>query len=142
MEKENELKFKSQPSPPSPKVRIDKWMWAVRLYKTRGLAAQACGAGLVKVNGKTVKPSRTVSIDQMIQAKTGDVIRLVKVVGLTQKRVGAKLVQNYLEDHTPPEQYEKQTKQKGTHFGFREKGLGRPTKKDRRSIKQMFIEDF
>lgn len=115
-------------------IRIDKWLWAVRLYKTRSLAAEACTAGKVTVGDQPVKPARSVRIGEVISAVTGDITRTVKVIGLVSKRVGAKLVAENLEDLTPPSEFEKKREPNFQPFAFRPKGSGRPTKKDRRSI--------
>ena len=89
----------------SESVRIDKWLWAVRLYKSRSLAAQACHAGHVKIGGNNVKPSRDVRPGEGITVFAGRVLRTVKVLALLDQRVGAKLVSEFLEDLTPPEEY-------------------------------------
>jgi ribosome-associated heat shock protein Hsp15 len=115
-------------------VRIDKWLWAVRLYKSRSLAADSCSAEKVQINGQSVKPSRNVHIGEIITAVTGQITKTVKVIGLIEKRVGAKLVSQFLEDLTPPEEYEKQREKNFPAFAFRPKGSGRPTKKERRQI--------
>jgi len=88
-------------------VRLDKWLWAVRLYKTRSLAAQACHLGRVQIAGQRLKPARLVRVGDLLTAVIGDVTRTVRVVGLLDQRVGAKLVPNYLEDLTPASEYEK-----------------------------------
>lgn len=118
----------------APSVRIDKWLWAVRLFKSRTLAAAACSAGKVEVNGQTVKASRELRIGDIIKADIEPVIRTVKVTGLIEKRVGAKLVPQSLEDLTPPEEYAKPREKNLGGFVFRPRGAGRPTKKDRRKI--------
>ena len=115
-------------------MRIDKWLWAVRLYKTRSLATAACKAGHVLVNERKVKPSRDVQPGEIVKAQTGEVMRTVRVLGLIDKRVGAALARDYAEDLTPPEEY---TKRRGPDFSrgiVRPKGTGRPTKKERRAI--------
>lgn len=122
--------------PSLPKLRIDKWLWAVRLYKTRSQAITACRAGHVKVNGESVKPSHDVRLQEIITAKTGIITRTVKVIGFTENRVGAKIVPNFLEDLTPPSEYEKPREINLVPWYLREKGMGRPTKKDRRLLDQ------
>ena len=92
---------------PNPDVRIDKWLWAVRLYKTRSLAANSCVLGRVEVNGKPVKPSRSVHLGETITAVTGEIKRTLRVTGLIEKRVGAKLISGLYEDLTPASEYEK-----------------------------------
>src|SRR6185503_4561825 len=89
----------------SQSVRIDKWLWAVRLYKSRSLATEACHAGHVKISGNSVKPSRDVHAGEKITVFAGRVLRTVKVVALPDQRVGAKLVSQFLEDLTSPEEY-------------------------------------
>ena len=82
-------------------VRIDKWLWAVRIYKSRSIASDACATGKVQVNGQPAKPSRSVRTGDVITAVAGEVLRTVKVISLLEKRVGAKLVAQFLEDLTP-----------------------------------------
>jgi ribosome-associated heat shock protein Hsp15 len=118
----------------STEVRLDKWLWAVRLFKSRSLATEACHGGHVKVNGVPAKPARAVRIGDMIVAVTGELIRSVKVTALLEARVGAKLVPQYLEDLTPPEEYAKRREAELAPIGLRPKGAGRPTKRDRRVI--------
>ena len=115
-------------------VRIDKWLWAVRLYKTRTLAVHACKAGRVLVNDRTVKPSRDVQIGEIVQAQTGDITRTVRVAGLIERRVGASVASRHAEDLTPAEEYKKPPEPNYSRGIVRPKGLGRPTKKDRRAI--------
>lgn len=86
-------------------VRIDKWLWAVRLFKTRTLASEACRGGHVKIGDASVKSSRMVRIGEVITARAGDITRTVKVTGLLERRVGPKLVANYFEDQTPAAEY-------------------------------------
>lgn len=118
----------------SEEVRIDKWLWAVRIYKTRSLATEAIRNGRVKVGGQVVKPSREVRLNDEIDIHLGIYHKTVKVTGLLHNRVGAALVQNYLEDLTPQEEYEKLKTQQEMKPEFRPRGLGRPTKKHRRLI--------
>jgi ribosome-associated heat shock protein Hsp15 len=118
-------------------VRIDKWLWAVRLYKSRSIASDACTTGKVQVNGQPAKPSRNVKIDDIITAVAGEVLRTVKIISPLEKRVGAKLVNQFLEDLTPASEFAKPKEKSFQPFVFRPKGKGRPTKKERRSI-----EDF
>lgn len=116
-------------------VRIDKWLWAVRLYKSRSMATDACSNGKVQVNGQPAKASRGVKIGAVITAVTGEINRTIKVIALLEKRVGAKLVGQFLEDLTPAAEYSKPKEKNFQPFAFRPKGSGRPTKKDRRSMK-------
>jgi len=115
-------------------VRIDKYRWAVRLYKTRTVAAEACKQGKVTIDGQVIKPSREVKVLDVIQAQVGDITRTVKVVGLLEKRVGAKLVSQYAEDLTPASEYEKRREPVLAPLFSRPKGMGRPTKRDRRRL--------
>jgi ribosome-associated heat shock protein Hsp15 len=115
-------------------VRIDKWLWAIRIYKTRTLAAQACRHGHVTIGSRPVKPSREVKIDDLIVAKTGEITRTVKVRALLEQRVGAALVPHYAEDLTPASEYAKPREPALPPLFYRPKGRGRPTKKDRRQI--------
>ncbi len=111
----------------------------MRLYKTRSLASEACRGGKVSINDISVKPSRDVKIGDIIQIKIPPIKKTVKVIGLLENRVSAKLVINFLEDITPPEEYKKLELQKDGFFVRRESG-GRPTKKDRREIDRSFPE--
>ena len=120
-------------------IRIDKWLWAVRFYKTRSLASEACRGGKVLINDFSVKPSREVKIGDIIQIKIPPIKKTIKVMGLIENRISAKLVVNFLEDLTPPEEYKKLEIQKDVFFVKRESG-GRPTKKDRREIDRTFPE--
>ncbi|MBU6399764.1 MAG: RNA-binding S4 domain-containing protein [Verrucomicrobia bacterium] len=122
----------------SERVRIDKWLWAVRLYKSRSLAIAACQAGHVRVDGLRVKPSREIHVGEVVAARTGHVHRTVKVVGLTERRVGAKLLPQFLEDQTPPEEYARAREaaiQARVRFP---KGFGRPTKQQRRQLEGLW----
>lgn len=118
--------------------RIDKWLWTVRLFKTRGLATDACRTGSVEVGGQPVKPSRDVRAGETVTVKQGLVTRTVIVRGLPARRIGPKLVAGFCEDRTPPEEYEKARVQPVQQFLAREKGSGRPTKRDRRALDRLF----
>ena len=123
---------------PNERVRIDKWLWAVRLYKTRSLAVQACKAGHVKVDGNNVKPARFIHIGETVQARCGFVRRKVKVLDLLERRVSAKEVADYLEDLTPPEDLRPKSNSKVLQpVILRERGAGRPTKRDRRKLDEL-----
>lgn len=115
-------------------VRFDKWLWAVRLFKTRSLAASACRLGQVTVEGQPVKPARDVRVGETIAARTGDITRTVKVLQLLENRVGAPRVKEFAEDLTPASEYEKLKNGKLPPLFVRPKGAGRPTKKDRRTL--------
>ncbi len=116
------------------RVRIDQWLWAVRLFKTRTEAADACRGGKVKIGGKSQKPSHEVRIGETLTAHTGEMHRTVKVVGLVAKRIGAPLVPQFMEDLTPPEELSKPREKNFIPTAHRAKGAGRPTKKDRRQM--------
>ena len=120
-------------------VRIDKFLWAVRLYKTRALATEACRGGHIAVNGQGVKPAREVKPGDIITAQQGILTRTVKVTKPIERRVGPKLVEQFIEDQTPASEYLKVLQQKQAPVGRREKGAGRPTKKDRRQMEE-FLE--
>jgi ribosome-associated heat shock protein Hsp15 len=117
-----------------PEVRIDKWMWATRIFKTRTIAGEACKKNRVMINDTPVKSSRTIKIGDIIQVRKPPVTYSFKVINLTTNRVGAKLVPYFLENITPPEQYELLELQKVSGFVDRARGTGRPTKKDRRDL--------
>jgi ribosome-associated heat shock protein Hsp15 len=115
-------------------VRVDKWLWAVRLFKSRSLATEACQGGHVKIGGQTVKPSRDVHVGEVVSALVGRVQRTVKVLALLERRVGAKVVPQDLEDLTPPEEYERARREAEPALLQFPKGWGRPTKKQRRKL--------
>jgi len=120
-------------------VRLDKWLWAVRLYKSRSLATEACHAGHVKIAGRSVKPSRDVQAGEVITAAIGRVLRTVKVLALLEQRVAAKRVSEFLEDLTPPEEYARAREDfRQTMLQF-PGGFGRPTKKQRRQLEKFFL---
>ena len=110
-------------------VRIDKWLWMVRLYKTRSIATEACNAGKVKLNGDNVKPSRDVRVGEVY---VGSLHKTVEVVGAPKSRVGAPLVPQYCNDLTPQSEYDRMKTLKTQEF--RPHGLGRPTKRERRQL--------
>ena len=108
-------------------VRIDKWMWAPRIFKTRTIAAEACKKGRIMIGGVTIKPSRMIKVGDVIQVRKPPITFSFKVIGLIENRVGAKLVPNYLENVTTPDQYEILEMNRISGFVNRAKGLGRPT---------------
>ncbi len=120
--------------------RIDKYLWAVRLFKTRSQATDACRAGKVKIDQQAVKPSREIDTGMVITVQTGPILRTIRVKELLEKRVGAKLVSQYMEDLTPEEEYKKLEIAR-SQAGMRPHGKGRPTKKERREMDQWFGED-
>lgn len=117
-------------------IRIDKYLWSVRLYKTRSLATDACRAGQVKFNGMPVKPSHEISVGEIYELNIEQVHRTVQVKAMLGNRVGAKLVENYLSDLTPQEEYERIQMARQYSFEKRDRGAGRPTKRDRREIEE------
>lgn len=119
-------------------VRIDKWLWAVRLYKTRSQATEACKKGHISIGDLPVKASRDVHEGEIVKVRKAPITRSFKVLALTGKRMGAKLVPEYLIDVTPPEELELLEMQKHMRWSTREKGTGRPTKKDRRDLDEFF----
>ena len=116
--------------------RIDKWLWATRIFKTRSIATAACKKGRVCVDGVAVKPSRTIKVGDTISVRKPPITYTYSAIGLLQTRVGAKLVPNYLKNITSPDQYELLEMVKINGFIDRQKGLGRPTKKDGREIQK------
>jgi ribosome-associated heat shock protein Hsp15 len=121
-------------------VRVDKWLWAVRLFKTRTLATEACRGGHVTADGQEVKPAREVRVGEIYKVRISPLVRTVKVIALLDKRVGPKLVDQYMEDLTPASEYLKQMEARQTALFKREKGAGRPTKRDRREIEGLLGE--
>ncbi|MBM3404034.1 MAG: RNA-binding S4 domain-containing protein [Bacteroidetes bacterium] len=119
------------------KLRIDKWLWAVRIFKTRSLAAEACHTGKVRIDDIEVKASRAVHPGEVITVKAGIIQKTYRVLGLLEKRVSAKLAAGYVEDLTPPEEYKKLELQRDSAFILRDRGAGRPTKKERRIIDKL-----
>ncbi len=117
-------------------VRVDKWLWSVRVFKTRSLATDACKKHRVAINGALAKPAREVKVGDVISVRKPPIEYQFRVLALLSNRVGAKLVPEYMENITPEEQYELLRMQRLSGFVDRAKGLGRPTKKDRRSLEQ------
>ncbi len=118
-------------------IRIDKWLWAVRLFKTRTQAADACKGGKVKIDGQNAKPSRDVKVDEIIEIQLPLIKRKVKIIKVVKNRVAAKFVPELLHDLTPPEEYEKLDMLKQLNIEKRDRGTGRPTKKDMRTISKL-----
>ena len=123
-------------------ARIDKWMWAARIFKTRTIAAEACKKGRVSMNGTQVKASRTVKPGDVIQVRKPPVTYSFKVLQPIEKRVGAKLVPEIMENVTTSDQYELLEMSRISGFVNRAKGTGRPTKKDRRDPDQFTAGDM
>ncbi|MBQ0016900.1 MAG: RNA-binding S4 domain-containing protein [Bacteroidales bacterium] len=117
-------------------IRIDKYLWAVRLYKTRSLATDAIRAGKVKLGDQPVKPSHEVREGEVYHLVIDQLHRTVQVKALLGSRVGAKLVENYMTDLTPADEYERIALARQYSFEQRDRGAGRPTKRDRRDIEE------
>lgn len=122
-------------------MRIDKYLWCIRYYKTRTLATTACKKGQVKINKVAVKPSRDVYPQDIVELRKNQINYRLKVNDIPPNRVGAKLVDLYRTDTTPKEQFEAQELLKYSKDYYRKKGVGRPTKKDRRDI-DGYTDDF
>jgi ribosome-associated heat shock protein Hsp15 len=114
--------------------RIDKWLWSVRLFKTRTLAATFCRAGKIKLNGEPVKPSRSIKVGDIVSYRTGPIIKTLRLEGFPSSRVSAKLVSQFCTDLTPAEEYEKLKLVESAERPFFHSGKGRPTKRDRRKL--------
>lgn len=119
-------------------VRIDKYLWAIRAFKTRNEATEACTGGKVKLNDAPVKPAKTVRIGDVIAVRKGAVQFIWKVVQPLEKRVGAALVSQYAENLTPQSELDKLRAPVETFFLKRDRGTGRPTKKDRRTMEALW----
>jgi len=115
-------------------IRVDKWLWAVRLFKTRTQASDACKGGKVKMDGVNLKPSREVKTGDVLDVHHNHIKRTVKVKVAAKNRVAAKLVPDLMEDLTPAEEFEKLEMMNKLNQEKRDRGMGRPTKKDRRDI--------
>lgn len=115
--------------------RIDKWLWAMRVFKTRSIATDACKKGRVTMGGNPVKPSKVIKVGDVIDVKKPPVTFTFRVLKLANNRLGAKLVPDYLENITPASQYEILEMAKISGFVDRRKGLGRPTKRESRELK-------
>ena len=122
-------------------ARLDKWLWAVRIFKTRSIAADACKNGRVSINGALAKPSRTVKEGDEVAVRKPPVTYTYRVKQAIEKRVGAKLLPDIIENITDPDQYEILEMTRISGFVNRAKGTGRPTKKDRRALEDFFQEN-
>lgn len=121
-------------------VRIDKFLWAMRIYKTRSIAADACKNGRITMNGVQLKPSRTFHVGDTFSVRKGPITYTFRILQLCQNRLGAKLVPEYLRDITSPAQLELLELARLAGQSGRDRGTGRPTKKDRRDI-EVFMSD-
>lgn len=122
-------------------VRIDKWLWAVRVFKTRSQASDACRGGKVKIDGQNVKPSREVKEGEEIEISLGIFKKKLRIKKAIKNRVSAKLVPDLAEDLTPAEEYEKMELMRQLNSEKRDRGAGRPTKKERREISKLKDDD-
>lgn len=118
-------------------VRMDKWLWAARLFKTRSLAADAIKGGKVKMDNNAVKPSREVKVDDIIQVQIEQLHKVVQVKTVIKNRVSAKQIPEVYTDLTPKEEYERIEFMHAYKAEYRDRGAGRPTKKERRLIEKM-----
>jgi ribosome-associated heat shock protein Hsp15 len=122
-------------------VRIDKYLWAVRIFKTRSMAIDAIKGGKVKLEGDNVKPARDVKEGETYTVQLSQIQKTFRVKALLENRVAAKDVNLYMEDLTPESEYKSIDRMKETRFVWRDRGTGRPTKKERRDIEEWFGED-
>lgn len=123
-------------------VRVDKWLWAMRVFKTRSISTDACKKGRVSVGGVVVKPSRMVKPGDIVDVRKPPVTYSFRVLQTTENRLGAKLVPEYLENVTPQSQYDLLEMTRISGFVNRQKGLGRPTKRDSRELERFREESY
>jgi ribosome-associated heat shock protein Hsp15 len=121
-------------------TRIDKWLWTVRVYKTRSIATEECKKGRITIGGMDVKPSRDIKIGDILEVRKPPITYRYKVLQFPANRLGAKLVPEYMQDITPPENLKVLEMQKYMGWSERDRGTGRPTKKERREIDR--LQDF
>lgn len=119
-------------------VRVDKWLWAVRVFKTRSLATEACKRGHVAMGDSTLKPSKMVHVGETLKVRKAPITKSLKILALAEKRMGAKLIVDFVEDVTPAKETELLEMQKNMRWSARDRGTGRPTKKDRRELDDFF----
>lgn len=117
-------------------VRLDKYLWSIRLYKTRSLASEACRAGRIKMSGQVLKASHEVKVGEIYEILQDQMHKVVQVKELLGNRISAKLIENFYTDLTPKEEYERIQMARQYGFEHRDRGVGRPTKKDRRNIEE------
>ena len=123
-------------------VRVDKYLWAMRIYKTRSIAADACKNGRITMNGVQLKPSRTFKIGDRFSVRKGPITYSYRVLQLSENRMGAKLVPDYMQDITAPDQLELLELARMAGQTGRDRGTGRPTKKDRRDIETFMSDSY
>lgn len=124
----------------SDQARIDKWLWAVRIYKTRSIAAEACKKGHISIGDRTAKPAHNIRVGDIVNVKKAPITYSFRVLKCAENRVGAKLVPELMENITSQEQYEILEMSKISGFIDRQRGTGRPTKKERRDL-DLFVEE-
>jgi ribosome-associated heat shock protein Hsp15 len=122
--------------------RVDKWLWAMRVFKTRSIATEACKKGRISIGNTVVKPSRTIKPGDVVDVRKPPITYTFRVLQLTENRLGAKLVPEYLENITAPSQYELLEMTRISGFVDRQKGLGRPTKRDGRNLAQFKEQSY
>lgn len=127
---------------PKTEERIDKWLWSMRVFKTRSIATDACKKGRVTINGAQIKPSRNIKIGEIVDVKKPPITYTFKVLAIPNGRLGAKLVPEYLENLTPQSQYDLLEMSRISGFVDRSKGLGRPTKRDSRELAKFREETY
>jgi ribosome-associated heat shock protein Hsp15 len=121
-------------------ARVDKWLWSVRIFKTRSLATEACKSGKVSMDGIAIKASKELKVGDIVMVRKEMLNLQLKVLALSEKRMGANLVDQFMTDLTPAEEYERVRLIRDNGFEVRSRGIGRPTKKDRRTID--FLKDL
>ncbi len=119
-------------------VRVDKWLWAVRIFKTRSLSTEACKKGHVSLGDSTLKPSKMVQVGDTIQVRKSPITKSLKILAVAEKRMSAKLILDFVEDVTPASEMELLEMQKNMRWSASDRGTGRPTKKDRRELDDFF----
>tara|TARA_B100000965_G_C19488074_1_gene711702 strand:+ start:94 stop:489 length:396 start_codon:yes stop_codon:yes gene_type:complete len=117
-------------------IRIDKWLFAIRIFKTRGQAAEACRKGKIKLNEISAKAAKSIKVGDIITVRQSPMIRSLQVIGLTERRIGAKLVENFAKDITSKEEWDKYHKARNSRNENQNKSQGRPSKRERRLIDQ------
>ena len=130
----------------SEQARIDKWLWAVRIYKTRSIAAEACKKGHISIGDRTAKPAHNIRVGDIVNVKKAPITYSFRVLKCAENRVGAKLVPELMENITSQEQSEILEMSKISGFIDRQRGTGRPTKKERRDldvfVEESYLDDF
>ncbi len=121
-------------------IRLDKWLWTVRLFKTRSQATEACKGGKIKMSGVNAKPSKDIKVGDQIDIVHNGIRKSVRIKQIGNNRVGPKLVSELMDDLTPVEELEKLEMARKINYERRDRGIGRPSKKDRRNIDR--LKDF